>query len=91
MENNSEHQLRQHWQHWKMTIAGSAIGFTVLIIDLFYMYLTNRLPSLAKGEIVEIILIVIPLFIFAWFLRMGIWEYEEIKEELNAAKKEVPK
>ena len=83
MNSNSGH-LRRHWNHWKMTLAGSAIGFAVLIINLFYLFATDQLPSFAEGEIFEIILIVIPLFIFLWFLRIGIWEYEELKEEIKA-------
>ena len=67
-----------------MTLAGSAIGFAVLIINLFYLFATDQLPSFTEGEIIEIILIVIPLFIFLWFLRIGIWEYEELKEEIKA-------
>ena len=83
MKTNSEH-LRQHWSHWKMTLVGSAIGFALLIINLFYMFATNQLPSFAEGEFFEIILMVIPLFIFLWFLRIGIWEYEVLKEEIKA-------
>ena len=67
-----------------MTLVGSAIGFALLIINLFYMFATNQLPSFAEGEFFEIILMVIPLFIFLWFLRIGIWEYEELKEEIKA-------
>ena len=84
MSNTSEH-LKQHYSHWKMTVIGSAIGFAALIIDLFYMYITNNLSSFARGEIIEISLIIIPLFIFLWFFRTGVYEYEEIKEELKPA------
>jgi membrane protein YdbS with pleckstrin-like domain len=86
MNNNSEH-LKQHWRHWKMTLIGSAIGFAALIINFFYLLATNQLPSFSRGEIIEIILFIIPLFIFVWFLRIGIWEYEEIKEESKAERK----
>jgi membrane protein YdbS with pleckstrin-like domain len=82
--NNKPDHLKKHWNHWKMTLIGSAIGFVALIINLFYMFATNQLPSLARGEVFEIILFIIPLFIFLWFMRIGIWEYEEIKEEIKA-------
>jgi hypothetical protein len=82
MNNKSEH-IEAHWKRWKLTVAGSAIGFVALVVNLFYQLINNQLPTIIEKEIFEIMLYVIPLFIFLLFLRVGIWEYEEVKEEVE--------
>ena len=85
MNNESEH-IEAHWNRWKLTVAGSAIGFGALIVNLFYQLANNQLPTVIEKEIFEIILYVIPLFIFLLLLRVGIWEYEEVKEEVERSR-----
>ena len=67
-----------------MTIVGSSIGFVTTIANLFYQFMTGQLPSLIEGEVLEIALFTVPLIIFLWFLRVAVWEYEELKSEKPA-------
>jgi hypothetical protein len=91
MDDDAEH-LREHWkQHWKMTIIGSSVGLSAIIVNFIYLVLTNRFPSFLEGEIFEFVIFSIPVLVFLWFLRVALWESREIQESEAKRKRNLSK
>jgi predicted membrane protein len=89
MDKETEH-MKRHYEHiqshWKFTLIGSAVGFGAIVAELLYRVATNQLYKFVGDDLIETVTGFIVLIIFVFFLRLGIIEYEDIKNELKSSK-----
>lgn len=70
-------------KHWNLIVVGSIIGFLAIIARVLFHYFTGNLPTIIGNEVVDVATTALVLFIFLWFLYIGINEYNDIKRQLS--------